>query len=192
MAVILRPMAEDCDGPVNLAAKVTVLDLSTTPATVGASVAVPGATVGLLDSNSLYVAGNSTAAPGSGVLTVVDTGGMSAGAPVAIGDGLHRRMALDNHGHLFIGAKSCTQLRCLTIYDTAAHTATVEIDPDPAHNGDGFGDVGRIQPISGRDRLYLAQGGELRIFDTVAPAPLPLSQQLDAVGFVQDVVQVDP
>lgn len=179
----------ECGGA---AANVTVLDMTTTPPTPGTSVAVPAATVGLLNASSLYVAGNSSSLPGTGVLTVVDTGALTAGAPVAIGDGLHRDMGLDNHGHLFVGAKSCTQLRCLTIYDTVAHTATVEVDPDPTHNGNGFGDVGGIQPISGRDRLYLAQGGELRIFDTTTAQPLPQAQQLDAVGYVEDVVQVDP
>ena len=179
----------ECGGA---AANVTTLDMTTTPPTPGASTAVAGATVGLLNSSSLYVAGNSTSGTGTGVLTTVDTGSMTAGAPVAIGDGFHRKMALDNHGHLFIGAKSCSQLRCLTIYDTASHSVTVEVNPDPAQNGNGFGDVGGIQPISNRDRIYLAQGGELRIFDTTAPAPLPSSQQLDAVGFIQDVVQIDP
>ena len=179
----------ECGGA---AANVSVVDMTTTPPTPGTMQAVPGATVGLLNANSLYVAGNSSALPGSGVLTVVDAGTLAPGAPVAIGDGLHRRMALDNHGHLFIGAKACTQLRCLTIFDTGSQSATVEVDPDPTHNGNGFGDVGGIQPISGRDRLYLAQGGELRIFDTIAPQPLPSVQQIDIVGFVQDVVLVDP
>ena len=179
----------ECGGA---AANVTVVDMTTTPPTPGAMVAVAGATVGLLDGTSLYVAGNSSPAPGSGALTVVDVGTMTAGAPVAIGDGLHRKMGLDNHGHLFIGAKTCTQIRCLTIYDTGAKAATVEVDPDPTHNGNGFGDVGGIQPISGRDRIYLAQGGEIRIFDTTTAQPLPSAQQLDAVGFIEDVLLVDP
>jgi hypothetical protein len=171
---------------------VTVLDMTTSPPTPGASVPVPGATVGLLNSSSLYVAGNSSSVAGTGVITVVNTGTLTAGAPVAIGDGFHRKMALDNHGHLFIGAKSCTKLRCLTLFNTANSTATVEVNPDPNQNGNGFGDVGGMQLITGRDRMYLAQGGELRIFDTTTPAALPTSQQLDAVGFIQDVVQVDP
>lgn len=179
----------ECGGAI---ASVTVLDMTTSPPTPGASVAVAGATVGLLNSSSLYVAGNSGPGSGTGVLTTVDVGALTAGAPVTIGDGYHRKMALDNHGHLFIGAKTCTQLRCLTVFDTASQTATVEVNPDPSQNGNGFGDVGGIQPISNRDRLYLAQGGELRIFDTKTPAALPAAQQLDAVGYVQDVVQVDP
>lgn len=174
-------------------AKVTVIDMTTTPPTPGASVNVAGATVGLLNSTSLYVAGNTNSAPNTGVLNVVDTGSLTASAPVSIGDGFHRAMALDNHGHLFIGAKACSQLRCLTFYDTGSNTATVEVNPDPTQNGDGYGDVtGNIQPISGRDRLYLVQGGQLRIFDTTVPQALPPSQQLDAVGLIYDVLQVDP
>ena len=180
----------ECGGA---AAKVTVLDMTTTPPTPGASVAVPGATVGFLDSTTLYVAGNSSTAAGTGMLTAIDVGTLTPAAPLAIGDGFHRVMGLDNHGHLYIGAKTCSQLRCLTVYDTAAHTATVEVNPDPTQNGNGFGDLtGNIQQISGRDRLYLAQGGEMRMFDTVAGQALPPSEQLDAVGFIQDVIQIDP
>lgn len=177
----------ECGGA---AASVTVLDMTTSPPTPGASVAVAGATVGFLNSPNLYVAGNSTSGTGTGVLTTVDTGSMTASAPVAIGDGFHRKMALDNHGHLFIGARTCSQQRCLTIFNTASQAVNVE--SDPTNGGNGFGDVGGIQPISGRDRIYLAQGGELRIFETTTPSPLPQAQQLDAVGFIQDVVQIDP
>jgi len=177
----------ECGG---IQAKVTAVDMTTTPPTVGSSVNVPGATVALLDSSTLYVAGNDGQLVGQ--LSVVDTGAMTASNPVQIGDGLHWKMGLDTHSHLFIGAKTCTQLRCLTIYDTGAKTATVEIDPDPSHNGNGFGDVGGIQAISGRDRMYLAQGGEIRIFNTTTAQPLPLSQQLDAVGKIEDVLLIDP
>ncbi len=179
----------ECGGT---AANVTVVDMTTTPPTPGTTVALPGATVGLLDGTSLYIAGNSSSTPGTGALTVVNVGTLTAGGTVAIGDGFHRKMGLDNHGHLFIGAETCSQLRCLTIYDTATQTATVEVNPDPAANGNGFGDVGGIQPITGRDRMYLAQGGEIRIFDTTVPQPLPTAQQLDVVGFVEDVLLVDP
>ncbi len=177
----------ECGG---VQASVTVVDMTTTPPTVGNSVPLPAATVALLNSNTLYVAGNDNL--GVGQLSVVDTGALTASAPVQIGDGFHWKMGLDTHNHLFIGAKSCAQLRCLTIYDTSAKTATVEINPDPTQNGNGFGDVGGIQAVSGRDRMYLAQGGEIRIFDTTIAQPLPLSQQLDAVGHVEDVLQIDP
>ena len=170
-------------------ANVTVVDMNTT-SVVGSPIPVPGATVALLDSSTLYVAGIDGQLVGQ--LSVVDTGTMTVSNPVQIGDGFHWKMGLDTHSHLFIGARTCTQLRCLTIYDTGAKTATVEIDPDPSHNGNGFGDVGGIQAISGRDRMYLAQGGEIRIFNTTTAQPLPLSQQLDAVGKIEDVLQIDP
>ncbi len=187
-AYILSCGAE-CGGT---AANVTVVDMTTTPPTPGTKVPVAAATAGLLNGTSLYVAGNSSSAPGTGELTVVDVGALTAGGPVAIGDGFHSKMGLDNHGHLFIGAETCSQLRCLTIYDTSTQTATIEVNPDPNANGNGFGDVAGIQPISGRDRLYLAQGGEIRIFDTTTAQPLPTAQQLDVVGFVGDVLLVDP
>jgi len=86
-----------------------------------------------------------------------------------------------------VGAKTCTQLRCLSIYDTGAHTATVEQDA----NGNGFGDFTGVQLISGRDRIYLAQGGEIRIFDTTTATPIPQPQQIDTVGKTEDVLLID-
>lgn len=177
----------ECGG---VQASVTVVDMTTTPPTVGSSVPVAAATIGLLSSTTLYVAGNDNLAVGQ--VSVVDASAMTAGPAVQIGDGFHWKMGLDTHNHLYIGAKTCTQLRCLTVYDTSAKTATVEINPDPAQNGNGYGDVGGIQAISGRDRVYLAQGGEIRIFDTIKGQALPLSQQLDAVGIITDVLQIDP
>lgn len=164
-------------------AMVTKVDMTTSPPTVVSAVNVPAATMALLDTATLYVAGTN----GGGQLSVVDTGAMTASAPVAIGDGFHWKMALDTHGHLYVGAKTCTQLRCLSIYDTGAHTATVEQDA----NGNGFGDFTGVQLISGRDRIYLAQGGEIRIFDTTTATPIPQPQQIDTVGKTEDVLLID-
>ncbi len=187
----------ECGGA---AASVVQLDMSATPPVVvnNSKVNVPGgATVALLDSSTLWVAGNDNAVPAVGHLTKVNTSTtpMTADAPVVISDGLHGKMGLGTHSKLFIGSRACTNARCLTVYDTSSNTVFIEQQDPNNPNSPGFGDVKGIQPISGRDRVYLAQGtpsGEIRIFDTTTGLPLPNSQQLDAVGNIEDVLQVDP
>ncbi|HZD95610.1 MAG TPA: hypothetical protein VE133_15210, partial [Candidatus Sulfotelmatobacter sp.] len=89
------------------------------PAAAGTAVAVPGATVGLLNGTSLFVAG--TPAPGAvgspvpacplsrcGTLSVINTGSLTAGTAIPITDGLHEKMALAAGGKLYIGASACT------------------------------------------------------------------------------------
>jgi len=178
-------------------ARVTEVNM-TTPPTPGPSVVLAGgATIGLLNSNTLYVAGNDNSFPPVGYLTPVTTNPLAAGTPVAIGDGYHWKIGLGSNNKLFIGAKNtCTLNRCLTVFDTGSNTASVEQQDPNDPNSTGFGNVTGIQPISGRDRVYLAQGspptGEIRIFDTTTGLPLPDSQQLDASGDIVDVLQVDP
>jgi hypothetical protein len=177
-------------------ASVTKLNMTTTPPTVVSKVSVPGgATMALLSSSTLYVAGNDAAAPPVGHLTVVDTSAMTAGAPVVISDGYHWKMGLGSNNKLFIGSKNCTNARCLTVFDTGSSSVFIEQQDSTNPSSPGFGDVKGIAPITGRPRVYLAQGsvnGEIRIFDTTTGLPLPQIQQLDAVGNVEDVVLVDP
>jgi hypothetical protein len=176
------------------------------PATVGTPVSVPGgATVGLLNGSSLFVAGSAapTAGPSAacplsrcGALTIVNTGSLTASAPVAITDGLHGKMALAN-GRLYIGASGCTvdpvpatnTVRgCLSIFNTG--TPGVKF-PQESSFRQNF-DVTGFQPISGRNVIYIVQGGELDIFDTTTDALATGITQLDVVGRAVDVVQIDP
>lgn len=53
-------------------------------------------------------------------------------------------------------------------------------------------DVTGFQPISGRNIIYVVQGGELDIFDTGLDAVSPTITQIDFVGDAIDVVQIDP
>ena len=109
---------------------------------------------------------------------------------IVITDGFHNRMALASNGQLFVGANTCTEIvpvvdgdevrGCLSIYDT--QTGNVVIPPDN-------GDVTGIQPIAGRHVVYLAQGGELRIYDTTTDKVQ--KTQIDISGDVIDVKTVD-
>jgi hypothetical protein len=160
---------------------------------------VSGATYGILSAGTLYVAGtppatvcgSGTAAPKCGTLTLIDTNSMAVtGGPVLITDGYHNRMQVSGNGQLFVGARSCsnvnsaTEIRgCLTIYNTG--TGAVVIPP-------AIGDATGIQPIAGRNVVYVCQGGTFEIFDTTTDAFLVQAAATVIVGQSFDVKLVDP
>lgn len=161
-------------------ARVTRLDLSTTPPTTGASVAVSAATIGLLDGTKLYVAGT---AGTSGLLDVVDTGTLTVSkGGVPISDGFHHVMRMANNNRLFIGARTCSNVTngCLSIFNTSAQTAVI---------GTPKGEVTGMQPISGTNKVYVAEGGELRIYDTSTDAEQ--ATQRDFIGKIIDAAAID-
>jgi len=167
----------ECGGTV---AKVTVLDMGTN--TPGASVAVSAATVGLLDSSgNLFVAGTSAS---GGKLDVVNASSLTVSkSGVTISDGTHTLMALGSNSKLFVGARSCSSAvqGCLSIVDVAAGTAVL--------SAAGTGDVTGIEPVAGRNVVYVIEGGELVIYDTATSKPQ--STQIDIVGKAFDVRVVD-
>jgi hypothetical protein len=128
--------------------------------------ALPAARIGLLNGTTLYVAGTTL---GSGQLSAVNVSSMTQiGSSVSIPDGVHDRIALGSNGKLFVGARACsnTTQGCLAIYDTAANTVVIH-----GPYGSGFGttlpgDITALEPIPGRNVVYVCEGGALRIYDT--------------------------
>ena len=163
-------------------ASVTELDNLATAPTLGTNTPVSAATVGLLDGTNLYVAGTVTAGAGGGRLDVLNSGTLAVTqSGVVINDGYHTTMTVSN-GHLFVGARACSNVAegCLSIYNSGG-TATI---------GTAKGEVTGMQAISGRMRVYVIEGGELRIYDStsnteVLPAPI------DIVGKAWDVKAID-
>ncbi|HZQ92101.1 MAG TPA: hypothetical protein VFA60_09940 [Terriglobales bacterium] len=159
-------------------ARVTVLDVATK--TAGQSVNVSAATTGLLDGANLYVAGTRL---GAGRLDVVNTSTMAVTkSAVPISDGFHNQIALAG-GKLFIGARTCNNVTngCLSIFDTAAQTAVIDAPK---------GDVTGMQPIDGRNVVYVVEGGELRIYSTQTGAE-QTNPSIDIVGRAVDVKAID-
>ena len=172
-------------------ASVQVLNLSPAPPTLGALVLVNGATIGFLpqSGSTLYVAGKGTptgplcasitnAAPTAatycGTLDLVDLTTMqdpyynSPATEIAITDGYHDRIDMSNNGQLFVGSYGCTTVGdvnnpqgevrgCLSIFNTT--NGKVVIPPDS-------GDVTGLQNFTTRDVEYVAEGGNLRVYDT--------------------------
>lgn len=168
----------------------SVQPLTIATGAAGAAVPVSAATVGLLNSSTLYVAGSPGGVLGNGKLDVLSiTNNVPAVTikAIAIGDGFHTRMALASNNKLFIGARNCTNspnvagTGCLTIFDTGASTAVVD---------QGRGDVTGMEPIANRNIVYVCEGGEFLIYDTTTNT-LFTGASIDVVGTASDVKAVD-
>jgi hypothetical protein len=187
-------------------ASVAVFDLGSLSITQ--TVAVDAATMALLNGSTLYVAGapanflcpasQKTAATNCGTLDVVDLGSMQVTGSAAITDGYHDRMDMTTNGQLFIGSHNCTNVGnvnvpttgeirgCLSIYKVA--DGSVIIPPDN-------GDVTGLQGFTTRNVEYVAEGGQLRVYDTTKDILLindfVPQGTIDIVGFVGDVKAID-
>jgi hypothetical protein len=163
----------ECGGA---AASVTVLDLASRAQVK--NIPVSAASVALLSSNALFVAGST--ASGQGKLDIIDTGTLAVThTGIPIGTGFHTLMTLVANNKLFIGAQTCNG-GCLSMVDTSTQNVVVSSGP---------GDVTGMQPIPDRPVVYVIEAGELVIYDTTTSQPQ--STQVDIVGKAFDVVFVD-
>jgi len=174
-AYILSCGAE-CGGT---SASITLLDMTTNA--LGTSIPVSAATIGLLNGNSLYVAGtpSGTACGNCGTLQVVDVKAATAAPPIRITDGYHYRMELGANGQLFVGARTCSSA-CLSIFNTSNSAVVI-----PSQSGDVTG----IQPIRNRNVVYVCQNGGLLIYDTTTD--MLQTTQVTIRGQAVDVKLVD-
>lgn len=198
---------------------IAVLDLNTL--TITNTINVNGATWGFLNGTTLYVAGKGTptgplcssltnpinpktAATYCGTLDIVNLTTMtdpfynSPANEIAIPDGYHNRMDLSVNGQLFVGSHDCINIGnanspaggevrgCLAIYNT--NNNSLIIPPDN-------GNVDGLQSFSTRDIEYVAEGGNLRVYDTTRDILLIndfLPQgTINIVGYIGDVKAID-
>jgi len=188
-------------------ASVAVFDLGSL--TITNSIPVDAATMALLNGTTLYVAGTSptnhactgqtTAATSCGRLAIID---LSSATPKVTGtlvitDGYHDRMDMTLTGQLFIGSHDCTNIGnannpsgevrgCLSILNTKI--GTVVVPPDN-------GDVNGFQGFTTRYVEYVAEGGNLRVYDTLTDVLLINDYipngTINVVGYVGDVKAID-
>ena len=154
-AYVLNCGAE-CGGGSNGGAGVSVIPQSTLlisiaptslpyPAVVTSTTPIPGgATIGLLDSANMYIAGQQLQPDGlfAGFLTTLNLTTLAASAPVSISDGSHSKLLFADDNTLWIGSQFCASgerakqaslgvtgqagnYNCLTRYDLGAHTAAI-------------------------------------------------------------------
>jgi hypothetical protein len=186
-------------------ASVAVFDLNSL--TVTQTIPVDAATYAVLTGSTLLVAGTpptnnactgqTTAATTCGRLDIVDLTSGTVTSRIVITDGYHNHMDFSNNGQLFIGSRGCTNIGnvnipsgevrgCLSIYNSDKNTVIV-----PPDNGDVFG----LQSFSTRFIEYVAQGGNLRVYDTTKDILLindfVPQGTINIVGFVGDVKAID-
>lgn len=191
-------------------AQPSVQTLSTATLAVGTPVPVDAATIALLNGSTLYVAGTpatnkactgqTTAATTCGRLDIVNLSSMTVTGRVVITDGYHDRIDISNNGQLFIGSYACTNIGnvnnvtgevrgCLSIFDTTKPVNTTAVIPPDN------GDVTGLQSFSTRFVEYVAEGGNLRVYDTTIDSLL-LNEFIETgtitiTGQITDVKAVD-
>jgi DNA-binding beta-propeller fold protein YncE len=201
-------------------ASVAIFDLN--GLTITNTIPVNGATYAFLSGSTLYVAGlgtttgplcssltnsinHSTAATYCGTLDIIDLNTMTdpyynnPAMEIAIPDGFHDQMDLSVNGQLFVGSIACQNIGdvgnpsgevrgCLAIYNTTNNTVTI-----PPDNGD----VDGLQSFTSRYVEYVAEGGNLRVYNTTNGYDVLLIDSyieegtIDIIGYVGDIKAID-
>ena len=176
-------------------------NLPTTAALASSTINVPGgASNALLDSSTLYVVGQQRMPDGlfGGHLTVVtlptNTTAASVSAPISISDGAPgavSRMILADDNTLWIGMTKCTSgerynnndaYGCLTMVNTSTNTVDL-LEPF-------LGDLTGIAAVTGKHKIYVAQGGQVYIYKTTDGSSID-NQYVTVTGTAWDVAYMD-
>jgi hypothetical protein len=160
-------------------ASVSVLDMTQATPVITSTVTVPAATVATLDNGTLYVAGPTASGGQLSLLTVSGATVTPSGAPISIGDGIHQVLKIGN-GKAFVGARLCSS-GCLSIVDLNSKAVVVDTPK---------GDVTGADVIPNHNTFYVAEGGELRIYDTTTSKE-SATTLIDVVGKVEDILVID-
>ena len=164
-------------------ASVSQLDIPSQ--TIKATVTVGGASVGLLNSTTLYVAGSPVPPGTTSTFDAVDIANMTrlTANSVAIGDGYHSTMALSSNNKLYIGANTCSNTvhGCLSVVNVNNYVADPPFPPNGA--------ITSLLAIKNRNVMYVIQGGYVNIYDTVSDSLQ--GTQLSFTGALYGIVQVD-
>ncbi|HEX3469787.1 MAG TPA: hypothetical protein VHT28_01270 [Silvibacterium sp.] len=154
--------------------------------TATSNIAIPGgATNAIFNGNTMYVAGqclasgqNLQCASGQsgdglfvGQLSVVNTQTGAVTGPYPISDGTHNKMVFGDNNTLWVGSSQCqagehykqnqadgtTQYGCLTMFNTSNNSTLLD-----AYKGDATG----IAAVTGLNKVYTAEGGQVYIYNT--------------------------
>jgi len=163
----------------------SVTEFNVASHTIVATVPVGGASVGLLNGTTLYVAGSPVPPGTTSTYDAVDIASMTrlTANPVPISDGFHTTMALAQNNKLYIGASSCsnTSVGCLSVVNVSSNTADTPLPPR--------GSITSLLAISGRDVVYAIEGGYLHIYDT--DTDTLQATQITFIGALYGIVQTD-
>ncbi|MBV8672373.1 MAG: hypothetical protein JOZ33_02975 [Acidobacteriaceae bacterium] len=173
------------------------------------NISIPGgATNGIFNGNTLYLAGQcfansdfTCAASGTGdglfvgQLSMVNTQTGAVSGPFAISDGTHNKMVFADNSTLWIGSNQCqagehykqnqagsgTAYGCLTMFNTSNNSAFID-----AYKGNATG----IAAVTGLNKVYTAEGGQIYIYKTTDGSELDNSN-VTVSGTAIDVAYMD-
>lgn len=163
------------------------------------TIAVPGgASNALEDSTTLYVLGQALAPSGDGLftgnLTPVNLTTNTAGTAISVSDsapGQRTRMILADDNTLWLGGIRCTEgeryatnqsYGCLTMFNTSTNTVSL-IEPYQ-------GDLTGIAAVTGLDKVYIAEGGQVYIYATADGSAIN-NFYVTVTGTAYDVAYMD-
>jgi hypothetical protein len=165
----------------------------------GSVTAIPvpgGASNALIDSSTMYVAGQQLLPDGlfTGNLTLLDLNSNTAGSPISISDGAPgamSRMIEADDNTLWIGMSKCTNgeryakgmnYGCLTMFDTSKGAVDM-IEPF-------LGDATGIAAVTSLHKVYVAEGGQVYIYSTKDGTALN-NYYVTVTGTAYDVAYMD-
>jgi hypothetical protein len=171
----------ECGDPAPGQASVAQLNIPSR--TITATVPVGGASVGLLNGTTLYVAGTSYTLGATYDSVNVTNMTLNTASSVPITDGLHTTMALAPNNKVYIGAVTCmnTTYGCLSVVNVSDNTADPPLPPT--------GSVTGMLAIPNRNVVYVIENGYQRIYDTTTDTQQ--STQVTFHGACYAIVQVD-
>jgi DNA-binding beta-propeller fold protein YncE len=160
-------------------AGVSELDIATN--TVTRSVNLSSARVATVNGTTMYVAGSPSGS--GGTAQTVDLSAFTASAPVNIGAG-QKNVIKFLANKVWIGSINCGGGGCLSLWDPAGTSVTVD---DPPAGQISKGDVTGMDLVRSSNRMFVAEGGELRVYDTNLKEEFT---NMDIVGLAYDVLYV--
>lgn len=162
------------------------------------NIAVPGgATNAIFNGNTMYLAGQQLQPDGlfEGFLSVLNTQTGQVSGTFGISDGTHIKMAFGDENTLWIGSTQClagetykkaqatggTMYGCLTMFNTSTNAVLLD-----SYKGDATG----IAPVTGLNKVYTAEGGQVYIYNTADMSERDNSN-VTVSGTVADVAYMD-
>jgi hypothetical protein len=198
----------ECGGITSGITTIPITASSLNPSGVGASgialigtsnIAVPGgATNAVFNGTTMYVAGQQLQPDGllAGNLSILTTTTGQLTAQYSISDGTHNKMVLADNNTLWIGSYQCqsgerykasqstapgTPFGCITMFNTANNSVLVE-----SFKGDGTG----IAAVTGLNKVYTAEGGQVYIYNT-SDGSARDNSNVTVTGTAYDVAYMD-
>ncbi|MBB6143983.1 hypothetical protein HNQ77_001932 [Silvibacterium bohemicum] len=162
------------------------------------NIAIPGGvTNGNFSGNTLYLAGQQLQSDGlfAGNLSVLNTENGQLTGTYSISDGAHNKMVFADENTLWIGSAQCQlgerykQVQaganiaygCLTMFNTSTNSVLLD-----SYKGDATG----IAAITGLDKVYTAEGGQVYIYNT-ADGSERSNANVSVSGTAADVAYMD-